>query len=201
MRAVTRGQVSEVFARVAQVDWSAVDGQVLQQFIDLSPKVAGCRLADFFKNIGRTITIDRSFTFDTADFLGTNWSIAEQDEHSLVLTEIDLSKVSFETTLEKGEGSVVGGKKLGRLKDAGHIRLDAKVFQTLLVNQHLIPKSWRKTTNGNTTRIYFDGTIFRDSDGHRRVLCLYWNGEVWVRDWDFLDTGFPANCPSAVLKK
>ncbi len=201
MKAVTRGQVSEVFARVAQIDWSTVDGQVLQWFIDLPPKDAGRRLTTFFKSIGQSITIDRSSTFDTAGFLGVNWSVAEQDERSLVLTEIDLSKVDFETTLEKGEGSVAGGKRLGRLKDAGHIRLDAKVFQTLLVNPHLIPTSWRKTTSGNITRICFDGTIFRDSDGHRRVLCLYWNGEVWVRDCDFLDTGFPANCPSAVLKK
>jgi hypothetical protein len=63
----------------------------------------------------------------------------------------------------------------------------------------LIPEKWKQQTNGNTTLIHFDGTVLRDSDGDRCVLCLCWDGDEWSWDYDYLEDGFEADDPSAVL--
>ena len=186
-------------------DWDAVPASVLQKVID-NPRDAGREFTAFLKSGRRVIVgepkvipIDRASAFDPVAFIGNGWSIVEEDERSLALTEVDLSKVSFETMLENGESSVVGEEKLKRLKAQGNIRLDAKVFQTLWENQHLIPASWKELTNGNTTYVFFDGTVLRDSDGSRCVLYLCWNDGKW--DWlcHWLDRKWNAGDPSAVL--
>lgn len=145
------------------------------------------------------IQIDRTAPFDPVTFIGEGWSIVEQDERSLKLTEVDLSKVQFETMLKHGETSVVGEEKLKRLIASGNIRLDAKVFQTLWENQHLIPEAWKQLTNGNTTYVFFDGTILQDSDGHRFVMYLFWYGGEWSWYFFWLGSKWRAFYPSAVL--
>lgn len=186
-------------------EWDAVSASVLQKVID-NPRDAGREFTAFLKNGGRVIVgepkvipIDRSTKFDPTKFIGEGWSIVEEDERSLNITEVDMSKVSFEAMLEQGETYVIGEEKLKRLKEHGGIRLDAKVFQTLWENQHLIPASWNEPTNGNATYIFFDGTVLRDPFGGRCVLCLYWRGGEW--DWDcrWLDDLWSAGRPSAVL--
>ena len=186
-------------------DWDAVNASILQKVID-NPKDAGREFTAFLKNGGRVIvgkpkviTIDRTSLFDPITFIGNGWSIVEEDERSLSLGKVDLTKVNFETMLADRESSVVGEEKLKRLKDAGHIRLDAKVLQKLLENQALIPTSWKEPTNGNTTYVFFDGTILRDSSGDRCVLYLYWNGGKWNWNYYWLDNKWSADGPSAVL--
>src|ERR1700682_1671988 len=100
------------------------------------------------------LTIDRTTPFRPAVFLGEGWTIEEQDNRSLVLTEVDLSKVRFETMLESGEEYLTGEEKQNRLKKAGHIRLDAKFFQTLWEDKTKIPESWKEKTNGYTTYVF-----------------------------------------------
>ena len=103
------------------------------------------------------LIIDRSRLFNPAEFIRSGWTIwkgppqgnglegeEDQDERSLALTEIDLSKVQLERMLQKGEDSVKGETKLARLKVARHVRLDAKVCQTIWANKHLIPESWKE---------------------------------------------------------
>ena len=143
------------------------------------------------------ISIDRSSPFEPVAFIGSGWTIEE--ECSLVLTELDLSKVQFKTMLRTDENSIGGEKKLKRLKDAGHIRLDAKIFQTLWENKHLIPESWKETVNGNTRYIFFDGTILRDPHGYRYVLYLFWNDGGWSWGVGWLGSAWDARGPSAVL--
>lgn len=146
----------------------------------------------------KVISIDRTLPFDPS-FVGNGWSIVEQDERALALTEINLTEVAFETTLKQGEKKVVGEEKLRRLKEDGRIRLDAGVFKTLWENQHLIPEKWKAQTNGNTTFIFFDGTVLQNSNGNRCVLCLYGRGGGWDWDYRWLDRDWGANNPSAVL--
>lgn len=148
---------------------------------------------------GNMLQIDRSTPFNHAAFLGNGWSIVEQDERSLALPEIDLNKISFETTLRPGEVSIKGEEKLRRLKEAGHIRLDAQVLQTLWENQHLIPESWKEKTGGNTTYIFFDGTILQRPDGDRYVLYLYWYDGEWHWHCRWLGSDWFAMNPSACL--
>lgn len=190
MNKPSQGQVLNAIAILMNnADWDAINGTVLQKVID-NPRDAGSQFTAFLKNGGRVIvgepkviSIDRTSAFDPVAFVGVGWSIVEEDEHSLKLSEVDLTKVSFETTLADGEKSVVGEEKLKRLVATGAIRLDAKVFQTLWENQHLIPEAWKQPTNGNTTYVFFDGTILRHSNGGRCVLCLYWFGGEW--DWNY----------------
>jgi hypothetical protein len=145
------------------------------------------------------VIIDRTSAFDPVAFLGVGWSIVEEDDRSLALAEVDLSKVNFETALAEGETSVGGEEKLKRLKEAGHIRLDVKVFQTFWENPHLIPESWKQKTNGDTTYIFFNGTILLSPCGDRCVLCLCWY--VGKRYWRYglLDAQWDADSHSAVL--
>ncbi len=206
MNKPSQGQVLNAIAILMNnADWDAVNGTVLQKVID-NPRDAGSQFTAFLKNGGRVIVgepkvipIDRTSAFDPVAFIGEGWSIVEEDERSLALGEVDLTKVNFETMLKERESSVVGEEKLKRLKDAGHIRLDAKVFQTLWENQHLIPASWKEPTNGNTTYVFFDGTILRNSRGSRCVLCLYWDDGEWDWRYGWLDDKWDARYPSAVL--
>jgi hypothetical protein len=198
---------SVIQALANNVDWSILDGDMLQEQIIKNPKEAGKQFTAFLKNGGkvivdspRVISIDRSIPFDPTTFIGNGWSIEEQDERAIALTEINLTEVMFDSTLEKGEKSIKGEDKLKRLKEkTNRIRLDAGIFKTLWENQILIPEKWKEQTNGNTTFIFFDGTVLRDSDGGRCVLCLYWSGGGWGWDCSWLEDDWGADSPSAVL--
>ena len=144
-----------------------------------------------------TIIIDRSRPFDPVKFIGQEGcTIEEEDERSLAITMVNLADISLETTLKESDnGRVQGEEKLRRLKDSGVIRLDAKVFQFFWDNKHFIPESWKGKV------VYFDGTVLRSPSGSRCVLCLFWTGGAW--DWYclWLDRGWLAARPSAVLAK
>lgn len=198
---------SVIQALANNVDWSVLDGYMLQEQIIKNPKEAGKQFTAFLKNGGkvivdspRVISIDRSIPFDPKTFIGNGWSIEEQDERAIALTEIDLTSVMFDSTLEKGEKSIKGEDKLNRLKEkTNRIRLDAGIFKTLWENQILIPEKWKEKTNGNTTFIFFDGTVLRNSSGDRYVLCLFWDDGEWRWHYDWLEFGWGALSPSAVL--
>ncbi len=201
----TIGQSHTVIQTLANnVNWDVLDHTILQKIVN-DPTEAGKQFTAFLKNGGkvivdspRIINIDRSIPFDPK-FIGEGWSIEEQDEKSLALTEINFSEVMFNSTLEKGEKSIKGEDNLKRLKEKNCIRLDAGIFKTLWENQILIPEKWKEKTKGNITYIFFDGTILRSSRGHRSVLCLYWlDGRgYWLCIW--LENDWDANAPSAVL--
>lgn len=150
--------------------------------------------------VARVIKIDRTKPFNPADFIGSGWMIDEpQDERSLALDEMDLIKVRFETMLKSGEPYITGEEKLKRLKAAGHVRLDAKIFQTLWENQSLIPESWKEKIDGNTRYIFFDGTVLRSPGGRRCVLYLCWYDGRWRWCYSWLDNSWSVSSPSAVL--
>lgn len=133
------------------------------------------------------LAVDRSVPVNFVELLGDEgWSIwkgpvdgdglageEQQDPCALSLTEIDLSNINFFPTLRHGEGILSGKENLRRLKAAGCILPDAKVCETLLKNEHLIPTSW------NEKEIYFFGTILRSPGGDRCVLCIRRDGEKW----------------------
>lgn len=160
----------------------------------------------------KIIKIERTKLFNPAEFISSGCSIwrgpkdgnglkgkEDQDKRALDLTEVDISKIRLETMLRSGEASVGGEERLERLKKAGHIRLDVKIFQILWENQSLIPEEWKEKTDGNTTFIFFDGTILRYPRGDRCVLYLYWSVGKWCWLCYWLDYSFDAHSPSAVL--
>lgn len=146
--------------------------------------------------------INRSIPFDPVEFIGFGWSIVEQDERSLALGEVDISAIRLETALKDGEEHVQGEDKIRRLTASGHIRLDAKIFQTFWRNRERIPESWKKKwENKYNNFIYFDGTIFQDPHGERCVLCMSWSDSGgWSGFSDRLDSDQYGNYLSAVLK-
>ena len=199
---------SVIQALANNVDWSVLDGDMLQEQIIKKPKEAGKQFTLFLKNGGkvifdspRVINIDRSIPFDPKTFIDDGWSIEEQDERSIALTEINLTEVMFDSTLKKGEKIIKGEDKLKRLKKkTNRIRLDAGIFKTLWENQILIPLKWKEQTKGKTTFIFFNGTVLRNSHGSRFVLCLYWSDGEWDWHYDWLESDWDANDPSAVLE-
>ena len=203
---VSIGQSHNVISILANnVDWDSLDGDVLQRVIN-NPREAGANFTTFLKYGARGIIvgqkgipINRSRAFNPAEFIGKGWTIVEQDERSLVLTEVDLTKVCFKDCLQKGETAVNGEEKLKRLKQAGHIRLDAKIFQTLWENQFLIPESWKEKIDGKTHFIFFDGTVFRGPNDNRYIFCLDWGGGEWWWGCLWLGDVWFVNNSSAVL--
>ncbi|MBI4992129.1 MAG: hypothetical protein HZB99_02825 [Candidatus Harrisonbacteria bacterium] len=207
-KAITTGQSLNLFSVLANnADWDNLDSDTIQKIIN-DPRQAGQQFTAFLKNGGKVLVgepkilkIDRAKPFDPVAFIGKGWSVVgeDTDARSEALTEVDLSKVRFETMLNPNETSITGEEKLKRLKKAGHIRLDAKVFQTLWENQLLIPESWKEKVNGNIRFIFFDGTVLRYPDGDRYVLCLYWFDGRWHWSCNWLGSDWDVDGPSAVL--
>ncbi len=206
-KSVTIDQSHSVIAILAtNVEWETLDVDILQKEIINKPREAGKQFTAFLKNgakliIGESkiVKIDRSKPFDPVSFIGKGWNIEEQDERSLALTELDLTKVQFKTILKDNEKIVEGEKKLRRLKEAGYIRLDARIFQTLWENQYLIPEKWKEKTEDNIIFIYFDGTILRCPSGSRCVLSLCWLDGEWDWGYSWLEGDWRVGGPSAVL--
>jgi len=163
-------------------------------------------------NSSAGIAMDRTRPFNPSKFIGEGWTIwkgsaggnglkgeEEQDKRSLILSHVELANVRFETCLDPHEQYITGEERLSRLKKADRTRLDAKIFETLWLNQDLIPESWKEKTNDNTTCIFFDGTILRDPDGYRYAPYLCWGVGEWYRLVDWLGSNRGACDPSAVL--
>jgi len=197
---VSIGQSHNLMAILAsKVRWDELDGEVVQREMIEKPDRVVAEFMRFLKNRGQVIVassklvIDRTQPFDPS-FVGKGWTIDEQDERSLQLTEIDLNAVLLQDMLRpEDNGSIQGEEKLKRLKKAGHVRLDAAVFKALWDNQHLIPESWK------SKYVYFDGTVLRSPNGCRRVLYFYCDGSRWGWDYHWLDNNTLGNRPSAVL--
>lgn len=144
------------------------------------------------------LSIDRSCPFNPAEFIGKEfigkeWSIIEQDERSFTLTEVNINKICLVTMLNDGETRVQGNEKLRRLRVAGYICLDAKVFLSFWENKERIPDSWKGKF------VYFDGTVLQSPDGRRCVLYLYWCGSRWFWFYRWLKRDCSVDYPSAVL--
>ncbi|MDP3764448.1 MAG: hypothetical protein Q8Q95_02395 [bacterium] len=197
------GQLFEIGRQLRQPKGYPYDPAKLQRY--LQNAVEG-RFGD------TVLKINRTQPFNPAQFLGEGWSIwkgpadgdglsgeEEQDERSLNLTELDLSNIQLVTCLKEDESVIKGEEKLKRLKAKNYVRLDAKIFQTLWENKSLIPESWKEKTNSNTTFISFDGTTLRGPLGRRYVLCLCWGGGGWGWYCRWLEGGWSAYDPSAVL--
>jgi hypothetical protein len=127
--------------------------------------------------------------FDTK-FLGENWKIEEDNK----MSTLDLSDITLINTLKVSEKYISGEQNLERLKNQNTISLNANAFRYFWENQDKMPKDWSEKVDGNILFIYFWGTIFRDPDGNRFVLCLsrfegwwYWLTPWLGYDWDRSD--------------
>ncbi len=192
MKAVTRGQLSEIIARFAtQTGWHSIDGDLLQQrVINLTSEELGRRFTLFLQN-GAQITL-RDITIipqslDPVSFIAKDWSFVakEHDARNSALKEVAFSRVAFETCLASNEPSIKGEEKLKRLKAAANIRLDATVFMGLWKDyqengENSVLEQLYRTQK--LTSMDFFGDVLLGPDGARYVLCLSRDGGRW--QWD-----------------
>src|SRR3989338_6445686 len=196
MKTVTNRQAFELAGQVAEkLMQLGADGKVVQTTIEQVNHPFWSDLVKHFGQKAGVMIIDRTTPFNPAEFIGSGWTIEEEDKRSLALTDVDFDEIRLETTLKKSDTSINGEEKLKRLEKAGHIRLDAKVFQTLWKDKTLIPESWKKM-DGYT--IYFNGTILRSPSGDRCVLYLFWLDGEWRWRYNWLGLAWDGYYPSAV---
>ena len=195
-------------ALVENIDLNTIDPKELDLIIQNGYE-AGEHFTKFLRTVGklivnrrtsRTIKINRNNLFDPVQFMHhRGLEIEEQDARSIMLEEIDSSAISLESMLQN-EKVIRGEEHLKRLKQLGHIRLDARIFQTFWENQHIIPEHWRGTTD-DPKHIFFDGTILRNHYG-KYVISMYWDvDQKWRWTYCRLDIGgWKAEDLSAVIK-
>jgi len=90
---------------------------------------------------------------------------------------------------EQKGGSIEGNELRKKLK--GQPVLNACVLDYLLANPQLIPEEWKGKA------VFFWGTIYRYSNGDLFVRYLYWYGEQWYWDFNWLDYNFDDYDPAA----
>jgi hypothetical protein len=171
------GRANECMRRLIEAGLTFED---LQSPID-DPQMRE-RLVRYWKNpiiaLARsTITINRSKGFYLKDWQGNKeWPMKYQDERALLLNEVDLNGVMFETGLPSNGWADVASRILN-LKDTGRIFLDAYVFQVLWENQELIPETWK------TKIILFAGTTFgKQYEEFFKVPCLVYYDNEWHKN-------------------
>lgn len=155
--------------------------------------------------------IDRNCT-QPDEFIGKGWNFwlgpmegdglegqPEQDDRSVALIKLDLSKVQLVTVLRGDETSVPAEENLVRLKSLNYICLDIDICRMLWKNKHLIPESWTEKVGGNACRIFFEGKVLRYKNGNRFVPHLCLRDGVWNFYLSSLGINRDANMMSAVL--
>ena len=115
-----------------------------------------------------TLTIDRSKPFDPT-FFGTGWTVESENPKAIALTEVDFTKVTFDSFLREGEETITGEEKLSRATDT--LLLDAKIGQLLYEQKNQPLLNWLYDKKG-ICWMEFAGTVLRDSVGRRYFLYL-----------------------------
>ena len=196
-KSVSIDQSHAIMAALATtVDWSLLDGDLLQEQVIKSPKEVAKHFNRFLLN-GARIPVVGDFKvataeFDLITFIGKGQKIVseEQDEKSAALPEIDFANARFVSCLDKDKNSIKGEEKLHRLKKSDDIRLGATVFMGLWKDYQ------EKKENSVLERLYregiiksyvdFFGTILLYPNGRRFVLCLYRSDDdkwYWDARW------------------
>ena len=110
---------------------------------------------------------------------------------------LDGKKIEFFLSDEQKEGTIVGNDLRKELE--GKSVLNACHLDYLREHPDLIPDNWKVDEQGKTRFIFFWGTIYRGSDGHLDVRCLYWGGGGWGWGHGWLGAGWSVHNPAAVL--
>ncbi|OGD32128.1 hypothetical protein A3C91_03185 [Candidatus Azambacteria bacterium RIFCSPHIGHO2_02_FULL_52_12] len=154
--------------------------------------------------------------FNPAEFLGGGWSIwkgpadgdglsgeEDQDERSLMITELDLAELLFETCLKEKEEYIAGEEKLKRLKTKNSVLLGGRQFLALRQdwqkNGSESALEWLYETKG-ATYLDFPGLVLRRPDGRRCLLAFCRDGGGrWGWGYYWLGGDWFGDNPSAVL--
>lgn len=154
---------------------------------ELQLREAGATAENFWGRIARSKDLARrvvAFVLEASRLLiakidrnMTNWTcvepvLAEEGEFESVLSEF----------LRHGEPCVGGEEMVKRAKEQGALT-GLRHAETMLRDQDKIPADQRKFC------LVFP-EVWVDSDGNRYVPYLYWHGERWCLDFDWLGYDF-----------
>ena len=157
------------------------------------------------------VPINRIFV--PATFIGKGWGLwrgpadgnglqgdLEQDNLSIVLPEVDTSKILLETLLKPDESYTTGEERIARLIAANRIRFNLNMFQTFWDDKRLMPPSFSERVNGEFKFIFVDGETLRSPRGERATLAFF-RGVLgrWGWQMEMLYKYRGVNGPSAVL--
>jgi hypothetical protein len=127
-------------------------------------------------------------TIDTSKpWIPDNFTLAENK--SLGKIKWDKKKVSLWLSQEQEKGYIYGETLKNKVKNP----LNSTVLKFLLDNPTEIPNEWKNKY------IYFWGTILQNPNGVRFVLYLFWGDGEWDWMYDWLDSDWGVDNPSAVL--
>lgn len=145
-------------------------------------------LADFFKKVSGCpyeVSIWRGSEEDFREY-----DKKEQDMRSNLLRTIPLNSLSFETCMEEGAvGAITGEEKLIRLKGLKKSILGKDAFYGLWKNYKereeysILEWLWKKH---RISYLDFFGTIIRNSEGKRVVICLSRSDDRWRYHLEYL---------------
>lgn len=123
------------------------------------------------------VEIDRTTPFDPELFFGEEWKIEKEDDRSLRLNEIDISRIVLNPIIENVIISI---------KQEKYIHLDAAIFMVFWKDQNL----FLELIKGFDEDIFllFDGTIISGPGGNLFVMCLYRLNEAIKFGYYWLDS-------------
>ena len=135
---------------------------------------------------------------DADPYIPKNCTVEEHQKGGELI--FDTSQLALYLDEEQGTYGGIEGDKL-RQRLIGKPVLNANLLDHLLKNPYLIPEDWKADSAGNARRIFFWGTVYRDSAGDLQVRFLLWDEPLNKWYWDFSRTygrAWRENHPAAV---
>ena len=123
--------------------------------------------------------IENVIDLDADPFVPDGWIVKEHKRGGLFKWNSD--QILFYLSDKQKNGRSMNGNRLRKELEDKPV-FNANLIDYLLANQHLIPDEWKKDEEGRTRFIFAWGTIYRPSRSSLYVRCMYWNGDKW--DWE-----------------
>jgi len=128
---------------------------------------------------------------DANPYVPNNWKVEEHIKGG----ELRWNPDEVELYLcDKQKGGTIEGNELRKLLKGKPV-LNANVLDYLLANPQLIPEEWKDKA------VFFWGTIYRGLHGLVFVRYLFWSGDRWYWDFDWLGNDFDDNDPAVLSCK
>ncbi len=143
--------------------------------------------------------VEHLIDLDADPIVGDGWKVGKHETGGSF--KWDPKEVLLYLSEPQRKGDYINGIQVHH-ELLGKPVLNANTLDYLFEHPHLIPTAWKKKTNGQTTRIYFWGTIYNRSDCAHCVRCLYWDGGRWRRSFKLVDdyASWKSNMPAALRK-
>ncbi len=194
MKKVTPDQILGLATVIVNnVDWTKVDGSVIQDLIT-DPSGTGKKCTEWLANNANVqmAVANDTVDLDTDPFIPNAWSIEEHKKGG----QFKYDPKMVELYLNEGQknGECIEGNKL-RKELATKGVFNANLLDFLLKNPQLIPESWKEKV------IFFWGTVYCSTGGRLYVRYLFCPGDKWSWGYEWLNDGWNFHNPAAVLGK